>query len=39
MEGAGVENAIKEISAEDIPELLMAIARCCKSGESQVLQV
>jgi hypothetical protein len=31
VEGAGVENAIKEISAEDIPELLMAIARCWKS--------
>ncbi|MEG4584641.1 helix-turn-helix transcriptional regulator [Microcoleus sp. MOSTC5] len=31
VEGAGVENAIKEISAEEIPELLMAIARCWKS--------
>lgn len=31
VEGAGVENAIKEISAEEIPELLMAIMRCWKS--------
>lgn len=31
VEGAGVENAIKEISAEEIPELLIAIARRWKS--------
>ncbi|WP_371125605.1 hypothetical protein [Microcoleus sp.] len=39
VEGAGVENAIKEISAEEIPELLMAIARCWKSVDHPSIYV
>jgi hypothetical protein len=39
VEGSGVENAIKDISAEEIPELLMAIARRWKSVDHASIYV
>lgn len=39
MESVGLEGVIKDISAEEIPLLLMAIARRWKSSNSKILQV
>ncbi len=39
IETAGWENVLSEISAEEIPELLMAIARCWKSVDHPSIYV